>query len=334
MKRGTRTSAAAEVPADAGTSSGADAPDTSAPRREIEEFLQQIATERQLSPRTVRAYTDDLAEFGEFLTRYYGSGGWTWDGIDRLAIRSFMGDCVTRRGLSKRSVARKVSAVRSFFRFLHIEEVVEANPARTVRSPRKERTLPGFLTREQIESVFGNAEARAMEGGFLAVRNLAIVELFYSTGVRVSELQGLNIADLDLISERVRVLGKGRKERIVPVGSMAVAALRRYYPKRDEVLAASGGDRRAVFLSQTGRRLSVRQVQTIVCGFLDKVAEGAGLSTHSLRHSFATHLVDAGADLLAVKELLGHASLSTTQIYTHTSKERLKRVYRQAHPRA
>jgi integrase/recombinase XerC len=302
---------------------------------EILAFLSHIEDERQLSPRTVRAYRDDLREFEEFLTTYYGTPEWSWGGVDRLAIRSFLGDCATRRGLSKRSIGRKLSAVRSLFRFLHIEEWVEANPARTVRAPKKERVLPAFLTREQMERIFNNAEARAMEGGYRAVRNLAIVELFYSTGMRVSELQQLRITDLDLVAERVRVLGKGRKERIVPVGRMAVGAMRRYEPRRDELVAAlPRADRRAVFLSQTGRRLSVRQIQKIVHGFLDQVSEAEGHSTHSLRHSFATHLVDGGADLMAVKELLGHASLSTTQIYTHTSKERLMKVYRLAHPRA
>ncbi|CAN5792503.1 tyrosine recombinase XerC [soil metagenome] len=300
----------------------------------LADFLHHIEHERQLSPRTVSAYTNDLTEFEAFLGRYYGSGEWSWAGVDRLAIRSFMGDCMTRRGLSKRSVARKLSAVRSFYRFCHLEELVETNPARSVRSPRGERTLPGFLTRPQMEAIFGSAEARALEGGFHAIRNLAIVELFYSTGMRLSELQQLNLSDLDLVAERVRVAGKGRKERIVPVGRMAVDAVRRYYARREELLARTGGDRRAVFLSQRGRRLSVGQIQKITGKFLEQVAEGAGLSTHSLRHTFATHLLDAGADLLAVKELLGHASLSTTRIYTHTSAERLKRVYRQAHPRA
>lgn len=301
----------------------------------LDEFLRYVAHERQLSPRTVRAYTDDLVEFSEFLTGYFGTGEWEWGTVDRLAIRSFMGDCLGRRGLTRRSVARKLSTVRSFYRFMHVEEQLDHNPARQVRTPKMERTLPGFLSREQMDAVFRDAEARCEVGGFHAVRNLAIVELFYSTGMRISELQGSNLADLDLLSERARVLGKGRKERIVPIGRMAVAALRRYYPLREEVLASSTrGDRRAVFLSQTGRRLSVRQVHNITTSFLDGVAEGARISTHSLRHSFATHLLDAGADLLAVKELLGHASLSTTQIYTHTSKERLLRVYRQAHPRA
>jgi integrase/recombinase XerC len=304
-------------------------------RPELEAFIRHIAHERQLSPQTVRAYSDDLGEFVAFLDGYYGSADWSWPGVDRLAIRSFMGDCTVRRSLARRSVARKLSAVRSLFRFLHIEEVVEANPARALRSPKGERTLPGFLTREQVAAIFSAAEARALDGGFLPLRNLAMVELFYSTGLRVSELQGLDLQNIDIVSERLRVLGKGRKERIVPVGRMAIGALRRYYPRREEVLmTASRADRRAVFVTRVGRRISVRQVQKVVSAFLDQVAEGSGLSTHSLRHTFATHLLDSGADLLAVKEMLGHASLSTTQIYTHTSKERLQRIYRQAHPRA
>ncbi|HUE96751.1 MAG TPA: tyrosine recombinase XerC [Longimicrobiaceae bacterium] len=302
---------------------------------ELSQFLVHIETERQLSPRTVAAYARDLGELESFLTRYFGDDGWSWAGVDRLAIRSFMGDCMGRRGLSKRSVARKLSAVRSLFSFLHVEEIVEANPARTVRAPKREKYLPAFLTGDEVERLFVAAEGRALEGGFLGVRNHAILELLYSSGLRLSELQALDAADLDLLSERVRVMGKGRKERIVPVGGAAVRTLRRYEPRREEVVrGVAGADRRALFLSQSGRRLSTRQIQNIVHRFLDQIGEDAGLSTHSLRHSFATHLLDAGADLMAVKELLGHASLSTTQIYTHTSAERLKKVYRNAHPRA
>jgi integrase/recombinase XerC len=180
------------------------------------------------------------------------------------------------------------------------------------------------------------AEARAMEGGFIDVRNLAILELFYSTGMRLSELQGLSVGDLDLVSQQVKVRGKGRKERIVPVGDHAALALRNYEAKRDDLLrnVGRGGERSAYFLSRTGKRIGVRMVQKVVAAFLDEIDEDAGLSVHSLRHSFATHLLDAGADLRAVQELLGHASISTTQIYTHTSVERLKDVYRKAHPRA
>jgi len=304
-------------------------------RGELDEFMRYVAHERQLSPQTVRAYGDDLREFQEFLDRYYGAPEWSWGGVDRLAIRAWMGDCATRRGLSRTSIARKLSAVRSFYRYLHVEERVQANPARSVRTPKKQRTLPGFLTREQMQEVFDTAMMRAQAGGFRAQRNLAIVELFYSAGLRVSELQALGMQSIDLVGEQLRVLGKGRKERIVPIGGMAVRALRGYYEQRERIIAqASRPDARAVFVGQTGRRLGVRQVQNIVTDFLREVAGEAGLSTHSLRHTFATHMLDAGADLLAVKELLGHASLSTTQIYTHTSKERLKKVYRAAHPRA
>jgi integrase/recombinase XerC len=165
------------------------------------------------------------------------------------------------------------------------------------------------------------------------VRDLAIMELFYSSGLRLSELTGLNLLDLDLLSDQVKVRGKGRKERLVPVGSRASRALRKYLEDRELLVRLPGADRQAVFVGRRGRRLSARTVQRIAHRALAAVG-GEGLRTHSLRHSFATHLLDAGADLRAVQELLGHASLSTTQIYTHTSVERLKKVYQQAHPRA
>lgn len=300
----------------------------------VTEFLRGIRDGRQLSAHTVQAYRRDLGDFVQFLDRYFAGSDWSWGGVDRLAIRSWVGE-LSRRGLSRRTVARKLSAVRSFFRFLHREEVVEANPARVIRSPRLERHLPAWLTRDEVDRLFALAEARSAEGGFHGVRDHAIVELFYATGIRLSELHGLDLANLDLVGDQVKVRGKGRKERIVPVGRAAVAALRRYEPRRTAISArAEGPDRDAVFINQRGARLSRRQLQKIVQRFLDRVADDAGLSTHSLRHSFATHMLDAGADLMAVKELLGHASLSTTRIYTHTSKERLKRVYDAAHPRA
>jgi integrase/recombinase XerC len=164
-------------------------------------------------------------------------------------------------------------------------------------------------------------------------RDLAILELFYSTGIRLSELSGMNLDDLDLLSDQAKVRGKGRKERIVPVGSRAVLALRRYLRLREEVAARRDADRRAVFVNRRGKRLAPRSIQRVVHRMFDAVG-GDGLRVHSLRHTFATHMVDAGADLRAVQELLGHASLSTTQVYTHTSVERLKKVYQQAHPRA
>lgn len=300
----------------------------------VEAFLRHLGDGRQLSPHTLAAYRRDLEQFSRFLGSRFSADAWDWRSVDRLVLRSFLGH-LSRQGLARRTIARKLSAVRSFYRFLHRTGAVEANPARAVRSPRLERRLPVWLSRRDVERVFELAEGRAADGGFRGARDLAAVELFYSTGMRLSELRGLDMADLDLVADQVKVRGKGRKERIVPLGRKAVTALRRYESRRADVMAAHvAGDRDAVFVSERGRRLSARQLQSIVGRFLDLVAEDAGLSAHSLRHTFATHLLDAGADLMAVKELLGHASLSTTRIYTHMSKEHLKRVYDQAHPRA
>lgn len=310
-----------------------DTPEPSTPQ--VADYLAHLAKERDVSPNTVRAYDRDLREFVEFLGRYYGGGAWSWQGVDRIAMRAFLGH-LSKRGLGKRSMARTLSAIRSFYRYLHRNEIVDANPARAVGAPRLEKYLPGYLDRAQIDLLFQMAEVRAWEGKFVDVRNLAILELFYSTGMRLSELQGLSRGELDIVSQQVKVRGKGRKERIIPIGDHAALAIRNYESKRDELLRAIGpkADRTALFLSKNGKRIGVRAVQKAVANFLNQIDEDAGLSVHSLRHTFATHLLDAGADLRAVQELLGHASISTTQIYTHTSIERLKQVYDKAHPRA
>jgi len=302
---------------------------------DVNDFLLHLEKEQNDSPHTLIAYRRDLDAFVEFLGSYYGIEAWTWGGVDRLAIRGFMGR-LTRRGLGKRTVGRTLSAVRSFYKFLHRNEVVEANPARSMQSPKRDKYLPAYLDRAQIDLLFQMAEARAWEGKFTDVRNLAILELFYSTGLRLSELAGVNRDMLDLVSQQLKVRGKGRKERIVPIGDHAQLALRNYEAKRDELSRTLGGkaDRTAFFLSRTGTRIGVRAVQLVVGKFLKEIDEDAGLSVHSLRHTFATHLLDAGADLRAVQELLGHASIATTQIYTHTSVERLKQVYAKSHPRA
>jgi integrase/recombinase XerC len=199
--------------------------------------------------------------------------------------------------------------------------------------PKLEKRLPTYLDRDQTRTLFEWAETRAGSDEFGPTRDLAILELFYSTGIRLSELAGMNLVDLDLLADQVKVRGKGRKERITPVGSRAVLALRRYLNLRERVVSRPGTDKGAVFVSRSGKRLTGRSIQRSVHAMFDAIG-GDDLRVHSLRHTFATHMVDAGADLRAVQELLGHASLSTTQIYTHTSIERLKKVYNQAHPRA
>ncbi len=298
---------------------------------EAAEFIRHIRDEKQQSPNTVKAYTRDLAAFAAFCGAHYGDG-FTWKGLDRQGIRGFLGE-LARQGQSKRSSARALSAVRSFYRFLQTHHDIAVPAVRSARAPKLDRRLPTHLDTTQTESVFAAATVRAEEGEAGKVRDLAMLELFYSSGLRLSELAGADVADLDLLGDQMKVRGKGRKERIVPVGKQASNAIRRWLDHREELAARPGADKRALFLNLRGKRLSTRSVQRSM-HLLLAAAGSEGLKVHSLRHTFATHLLDAGADLRAVQELLGHASLSTTQIYTHTSVDRLKQVYRQAHPRA
>jgi len=311
-------------------------------RPELAAFAAFLSKERNDSPHTVKAYGRDVSEFAAFCDGFYG-GSWGWAGVDRLAIRGFLG-ALEQRGLSRRSTARALSALRTFYRFLNLTQGVEVNPAKAARTPKQETRLPAHLDRAEIDLLFGEAERRAAAGGFTEARDLAMLELFYATGMRLAELAGLSEGDLDLVSDQVKVRGKGKKERIVPLGTHAGVALRRYFRHRDGVLAGTSppgplsttwrGGTRAVFLNRRGARLTPRGVQLAIKRLLGGLTRGKELHVHSLRHSFATHLLDAGADLRAVQELLGHASLSTTQVYTHTSVQRLKQVYHQAHPRA
>ena len=295
----------------------------------IDGFVAFLEKERNDSPHTVQAYGRDVRGFAAFCDRYY-DGRWSFEKIDRLAIRGWLGS-MDERGLARRSVARALSALRTFYRFLGATRGIEANPARAARTPKLERRLPSYLDRAETELLFAEAEHRAAEGGFKEVRDWAMLELFYATGMRLAELAGLSEGDVDLVSDQVKVRGKGKKERLLPVGDHATRALRQYLQRREEV---GTGDRRALFLNARGGRLSRRGVQLAIRGLFDMLPRGRELHVHSLRHSFASHLLDAGADLRAVQELLGHASLSTTQVYTHTSVERLKKIYHQAHPRA
>ncbi len=298
-------------------------------------FLAFAEKERQYSPHTVKAYGRDLTRFTAFCDAHYGGeGAWSWDTVDRTGVRGFLGE-LQRSGLAKRSASRALSSVRSFYRYLQLNELVAVNIAKAARVPRIDKRLPTPLGRQRMDDLFDLAEARASEDDFVALRDLAMLELFYSTGMRLAELTGLDLDRLDLLGDQVKVVGKGRKERIVPLGSKASRALRRYLPVRDLAVVERGGGVRqpAVFVGGRGRRLTARTVQRRMQALFVAVGEDDA-SVHSLRHTFATHLLDAGADLRAVQELLGHASLSTTQIYTQISVERLKKVYREAHPRA
>ncbi len=298
----------------------------------VSEFLAHLGKVRDQSPHTVSAYRRDLEAFTEFLDRRHGGRTWKFAAVDRFTIRAFLGE-LERRGLARRSAARTLSAIRSFYRFLHVHHDIDTAAIRTAKVPRLEKRLPTHLLAEQVARLFALAEELAAEDDPEAVRDLAMLELFYSSGLRLSELRGLDIDRLDLLGDLVKVLGKGRKERIVPVGRKATLALRRWLKLREELVRRDGSDRQAVFVGRTGKRLSAVTIQRRMHRLYDTIG-AEGMRTHSMRHTFATHMLDAGADLRAVQELLGHASLSTTQVYTHTSVERLKEVYRKAHPRS
>jgi integrase/recombinase XerC len=292
-------------------------------RSEVEEFLRHLADERQLSPNTVKAYRRDLGELEAFLTEYVGTSDWSWEGVDRLALRGFLGWC-RRKGRSRRTVARKLSAARTFFRFLHLEDRIPTNPTRAVRAPKTDKRLPGHLTASDVRTVFAHAEAQAEENSLQGTRDLLVLELLYGSGLRLAEIHGLDLSALDRRRKLIRVMGKGRKERIVPVTAAMLTALARYEPRRLEAVAAGrargasdDSEGHPVLVNARGRRLSRRSIQTSVRRSLEVAAGASGLSAHALRHTFATHLLEGGADLMAVKELLGHVSLSTTQIHAY-----------------
>ncbi len=291
----------------------------------IKRFIDHLGKERGLSQFTLSSYRGDLLQFYSFLREKTPHQKDLISTVDRFLLRHFLGK-LKAEGYANGSISRKLSAIRSFYKFLCREGITSANPAVYISSPKKKKKLPSFLSPEQISSLMGSPQRPDV----LGLRDKAILETFYGSGIRLRELVGLNLSHLDLANNLIKVKGKGDKERIVPMGRSASAAIRKYLEKREELKPKED----ALFLNYRGYRLSPRGVELIVKGYLRKISEDGSLSPHSLRHSFATHLLDRGADLRAVKELLGHSSLSTTQIYTHITAERIKKVYRQAHPRA
>ncbi len=292
----------------------------------LESFLQYLKGERHYSSLTAVAYRSDIEQFMDYMTGIRKPGSFSWK-VSREDIRQYLGILI-RHGMNKRSVGRKLASLRAFFRYLSKEGIVEVNPAAGLSAPKTDKVLPEFLREDEILKAMEMIRPETTAD----VRDRAILELFYGTGMRLSELTGLNLDSLDLRAGTVRVYGKGGKERILPLGKMAGRYIGAYLERRDKLKPVTGND--ALFLNLQGTRLSPRGVQLLVRKWLEKVSERKQLSPHVLRHTFATHLLDHGADLKAVKELLGHSSLSTTQIYTHLTVDRLKRVYQQAHPRA
>jgi integrase/recombinase XerC len=286
----------------------------------VAQFLNYLSQEKHFSGHTHRAYQIDLGQYLEFLLDR--KDGKDISKVKREDIRDFVG-YLLKYGYERSSVARKLSSLKSFYKFLNRRKIVLINPVRAVKTPKITKRLPGFLTQYQTQKVLdisGNDEG--------SLRNRAIMEILYGAGLRASELVGLNIEDIDFYNEVILVKGKGGKERIVPLGSYAQKAVKEYLVIRKDK------NNPALFLNLQGKRLTTRSVQTIVKRLVSRVAEVSHTNPHTLRHSFATHLLERGADLRAVQELLGHSSLSATQIYTHISIERLKKIYDKAHPRA
>ena len=285
-------------------------------QRYIEKFMRYLEIEKNYSPHTVLNYRLDLEGFKGFL------GGAPLENVDYLTLRKYLA-MVKEKNLSVRTIARRLSTLRSFFKFLTREGHLKTNPTLSLSSPKQEKHLPVFLTEDEatklIEAVVAKDER--------ALRDKAVLETFYSTGIRISELTGLKVDDIDFIGSVVKVMGKGRKERIVPIGEQAIRAIRAYLEKRKK-------QSEALFLNKSGKRMTVRGIRNLVQKYVLIASMKHGVSPHTLRHSFATHLLNRGADLRSVQELLGHVNLSTTQIYTHLTTERLKSVYDKAHPRA
>ncbi len=295
----------------------------------IKKFLRVLQAEKNYSEFTITAYEFDLYQFNSFLERNFPEKI-TPDKISKQHIRSFMSS-LSSNNISRNSIGRKLAAIRSFFRYLNRIGKIASNPAQQIQTPKHKKKLPTFLTVREILEILDLPESSTPVG----LRDRAILELFYGTGIRLRELTNLNIGDVDFFNGLIRILGKGKKERMVPLGPNAAKTVKGYFKVRKEFLAKSENpDFKAVFLGVRGKRIAPRQVHRQVCHFLSLISDAASLSPHVLRHTFATHLLDAGADLEAVKELLGHSSLSTTQIYTHVSMEKLKQIYKQAHPRA
>ena len=290
--------------------------------RWLERYHRHIATERRLSVHTVAAYRRDLLSLSHWCDR---SGLSDWGELDHQHVRTFAARSHAQ-GLSGRSIQRRLAAVRSFYNFLLREAAVERNAALEVQAPKPGKRLPAALDVDQMARLLSFKPRNALEH-----RDLALLELFYSSGLRLSELTGLRIADLDLEAGQVRVLGKGQKERIVPVGRAAVAALRRWLEERLRFAAPA---QPALFVGRRGAPLTPRAVQLRVAAQARAMGIPQHLHPHMLRHSFATHLLESSGDLRAVQELLGHASVSTTQIYTHLDFQHLARTYERAHPRA
>jgi integrase/recombinase XerC len=294
----------------------------------ISNFLRSLQ-ERHMSPATIRAYSTDLREFQWFASKKPKK---PFTGMDRSDLRKYLAHLKDRR-LKPASFLRKVACLRSFFKYLVRTEEITQNPCSTLGTPRREAKIPRFLTSSELESLI--KAICNVKNPLSSARNRAWIELIYSSGIRVSEAAEMNVGNIDFWNKTVQVIGKGNKERIVPVGSHGLKAIREYLRLRNEDISAQSTQRRPVFLNaRAGERLSTRGMHLLIVQAARKAGINRKIGPHVIRHTFATHLLDAGCDLRSVQEMLGHKNLSTTQIYAHVTRERLKRAYDGAHPRS
>ncbi|MDD4954704.1 MAG: tyrosine recombinase XerC [Candidatus Omnitrophica bacterium] len=285
----------------------------------IDKFLNYLAIEKNYSSHTITNYQIDLKEFGDFLAANTPKD---IKEIDYFVLRKFL-SLLAEKNLNKRSVSRKISTLKSFFKFMVREEAIKNNPADSLIYPRLDKNLPVFLTEEQVVKVLNLPKGDTL----LSLRDKSILEVLYSTGARVSELANLKIDNVDLISAIIKVMGKGRKERLLPLGEPAILSLKKYLDARID-------KNPSLFINKNNGTLTDRGIRLIVDKYMRQAAMNLKVSPHTFRHSFATHLLNRGADLRSVQELLGHSSISTTQVYTHLTIDTLKKVYDKAHPRA
>jgi len=302
-------------------------------KKEIQYFIAHLSKERNLSGHTINSYRSDLLQLNAFLGE---KGLASPNDVDHLVLREFLAVQKTgtqdRPGNSHVTLGRKISAFRTFFRFLVIRGTVKSDPTGLIRSPRRKRKLPSFLTEDEVVALLDAPD----EAGFLGLRDRAILEVLYSTGMRVSELVGANLSDASLNSGHILVRGKGRKERLAMLGPQAVSAIKAYLPARSRLVKKRRASPiEALYINhRTAKRISSRSIRRILKGYLVRAGLSAEFSPHSIRHSFATHILNRGANLREVQELLGHKRISTTQIYTHLDINRLQEVYLKAHPRS
>lgn len=299
----------------------------------ILKYLQYLKVEKNASNHTIVSYKNDLMQLSKFASKELEMDQKVLQAehIDRLLIRLWLGE-LTENGMTRNTIARKVASVRSYYKYLYKRGYIEQNPAHLLIIPKREQRLPKTVRSNEIAQMIDLADRTDPE----QIQERAILELLYSTGIRLSELTELDLTDMDLSRKQLTVFGKGNKERTVPLGSMAIEALEAHLHNRHKLFTSKSDNdaKKALFIASAGKRIYPRKVQRIVKDYFMKVSEVTQKSPHTLRHSFATHLLDAGADIRIIKEFLGHSSLASTQIYTHTSVERLKNIYSQAHPRA